>query len=640
MFPIWSSTASEAAATALCSCGASKACPQGSRARATTWTGVNYSKSYMFDFPLFDIERIEVLKGPQGTLYGRNTIGGVINVLTKKPDNEAVYRLGATVGSYEKKELQGAVRVPLIEDILFMSFAGMASEENGYMENDTPTDGPDGKDGRHMDGKAGRLKLRFLPTDKWDITLSLDGQWHDDGAYSGSRTERNPLVMKGLVQEDDPYHYSHDYEGRQENDCWGTSLNAAYAMDFAELSSVTGYRDYDSDERIDADFSPLDLMRKKFRVKEKDFSQEFRLVSVESPSPLRWQAGVNYFHLDTESTNTNIYRPGMANSPSNPLKGTGERAFIAENTNDGAAVFGQATYVLWEQLDLTAGLRYEHERAETDSILRDTLDGQSPVQRGSLSSSKDFSAVLPKLAVAWHVTDGQMLYATFAGAHRSGGFNGFSAPAGEEAYGEEFSWLYEVGTKSMFFDERLMLNLSLFHIDIQDEQLALFNARNMQSYVANAGKSHRQGVEAEAKYAVLPGLELSGSFTYMDARFDEYEDGVTGVDYKGNQVFCVPEYTYNLAAQYRFPLEDDLTFFARADLAGVGPRYFDDENNVRSPAYELVHLKVGMEWRGLDCYVWVKNVFDQEYRSFENTQMGIAEYGPPRTIGLTVGYRF
>ncbi|MCG8551847.1 MAG: TonB-dependent receptor, partial [Desulfobacterales bacterium] len=393
--------------------------------------GVNYSKSFMFGFPLFDVERVEVLKGPQGTLYGRNTIGGVINVHTVEPTNQAMCRLGGTLGDYGKKEFQGSVSFPLIQNRLFMRIAGAASEQDGYSENDVSPESHDNKDGHHLDGKAGRVKFRFLPTEKWDIALNIDGQWHDDGAFPTSRTERNPQVKTGLVPADAPYHYSNDYDGWQERTFWGAALNTKYDLKNVQLTSITSYRDYDRNEGIDTDFSALDLKRRKYRTREKDFSQEFRIVSDIDSALFKWQAGVNYFHLDTENTNANIFRPGMALSPSNPLNGTGTRAFFTDNVNAGGAVFGEVTYTLWHRLDLTGGLRYEYERAETDSAMRDMPDGAAAIERGRISSENSFSTLLPKVTAGWHFTDAHMAYTTFSEAHRSGGFNGFSAPQGD-----------------------------------------------------------------------------------------------------------------------------------------------------------------------------------------------------------------
>ncbi|MBG0775959.1 MAG: TonB-dependent receptor [Desulfovibrionaceae bacterium] len=614
-----------------------KSLPTGEPATGYYVDGVNYSKSYMFDFPLFDVERVEVLRGPQGSLYGRNTIGGVVNVVTRQPDNEPRYALRSSVGRFDARELGGSASVPLVEDRLFLGIAGLVSARDGFMVNDTAADG---EQGRHQDGKAGRLKLRGRPSDDLDVTLTLDAQRHDDGAYPARLTGRNSLVKAGKASANEAYHYSHDFEGTQENDCRGLTLDVAWRTSLGTFTAITGMRDYASDEDIDADFSALDMMRKHIDQKERTFSQELRLASPDGDG-LKWQAGLYGFHILSDQENTNHYRAGLAASPSNPFSpGTGSRLYDTENTNSGAAAFGQVTYPLRKDLELTLGLRVEHERAESDADYTDTPSGGTSAKGGEVSASNDFTSVLPKISLAWRFAEGHTAYATVSEAHRSGGFNGVSAPTGAESFDEEKSWLYEVGLKSRLLEDRLTANLAAFHIAIEDEQLGLFNAANMQSYIANAGRSHRTGLEAELRYRPLPALELSGSFTVMEAEYDSYSDPVAGLDYEGNKVFCVPDYTYTLAAQYRIPLRLGPTLLLRADLVGVGERYFDDANTVRESPYELLNLTVGLETEHLDWRLWAKNVCNTRYVTFENTTMGVAEDGEPISVGLSVDYRF
>lgn len=595
--------------------------------------GVNYSKSYMFDFPLFDVERIEVLRGPQGTLYGRNTMGGVINIHTGKPDDETALSLSGSLGDYENRELKGSLRTPLIENTLFLGIAGLVSAGDGYMENDFGT----GRDGRYTDGQSGRLQLRFLPNTEWDITLGVDGRQHDDGAFVFRRTERNALVKNNMFPADSEYHYSHDFEGRSENSYWGSSLNITHDMGFGRLTSITGYRNYDNDEIIDTDFSPLDMARMRYVMDEKTFSQEVRLASPEDANSLQWLTGLSYFHTDSKNEATTFYRPAMAGSPANPFRpGTGSRLKITDGNTEGLAAFGQATCPLLEKLDLTVGLRYEYERAEMDATLLDTPEGGNPVTTVAPSLDNDFSALSPKTSLTWHFNEERMIYATFAGGHRSGGFNVFGDKG---IYDEENSRLYEIGVKSSFFDKRLRLNLAGFYTDIEDEQIALFDADTNQPYISNAGASHRLGLEAEAQAVLLPGLDLSTSFSWIEAEYDDYSDPTTGWNYEGNTVFGVPDYTFNVALQYRRPLSTRWNLFSRVELSGVGTRYFDDANTVKDSPYELLNLKLGVESDHLDCYVWAYNLLDRHYVLFENVAKGIAEDGEPLTAGISLNYR-
>ncbi|WP_147820710.1 TonB-dependent receptor [Salidesulfovibrio onnuriiensis] len=592
--------------------------------------GVNYSKPYMFNFPLFDVERVEVLKGPQGALYGRNTVGGVINVLTRQPGNEVVFSAGTTLGNFGQKEVRGNWSGPLVEDRLFLGIYGMAAARDGFMENDVDTGG---KDGRYQDGKAARMKLRYLANPDWELGLILDAQQHDDGAYSGRRTSRNSLVKAGAVGTDSRYHYSHDFDGSQENECWGATLNSVYETGLGSFHSITGYRDYDSDEDIDADFSPLDVMRKQYVQRDQDFSQEFRLNSSEGDGPLEWLVGTSFFNLHSRTEVTNRMgadhaAPGM------------KVAFDTDRHNMGASAFGQGTYTFWERFDLTLGLRYEYEHADVDAEQLNTPAGGPASVAASHDGAMHFGALLPKVSLAWHLDDDHMLYGTISRAHRSGGFNDASAPSGKEAYAEEYSWLYEVGLKSMFMDGRLMFNLSGFYTSIDDEQLPLFKTGTMQSYIDNAGKSYRTGIEIESRYRLTEELGLDANFSWIEARFEEYEDPAVGADYAGNRVFLVPNYTYGLGLDYRHALNGDWNLVGRADITGVGSRYFDDGNTVEENPYDLVDLRFGVEGEHLACTLWVKNVFDKEYTVFENTTAGIAEDGAPRTFGMSLDYSF
>ena len=599
--------------------------------------GVNYSKSFMFDFPLFDVEQIEILRGPQGTLYGRNTMGGLINVMTRKPDNNFSTFTSIGFGSRNLKQLKWNLRAPIIDDLLSFSFSGVVKTQDGYMDNTTPASGDDG---RHTDEKAGRFKLRYRPTDKLDMILSVDRSEHEDGVFPFRRTERNAFVKSGSLALDKSGHYSHDFEGISEDSFWGASLKTEYIADFATLTAVTGYRDYATDERMDSDFSPLDMTRMHYLRNEQTISQEIRLVSPENSSSLQWVAGLYFFHLDGKLDSTNIYRSGMIGHSQNPFStSTGEKLVDTESENQGAAVFGQTTWSINQRFDLTLGMRYEYEESEMEmkTVLVPTTGAWTTLE--DTSGENDFSAFLPKLSGSFHLTEEHMLYATVAAGHRSGGFSA-SAPVGKKAYDEESSVQYEIGSKSLFLHNSLMLNMALFYNDIDDEQISLFDQRTNRPYVANAGESHRLGVEAEARYTPFEGFEINGGVTWLEAEFDQYNDPVSGADYKGNTPFGAPEFTYNIAAQYRYPINAKWILLSRVELNGIGDRYLDNANQVEADPYELVNIKIGFEGDNIECYFCARNLLDEDYVLFENTKSGIAEDGEPLTAGVTLNYRF
>ena len=331
----------------------------------------------------------------------------------------------------------------------------------------------------------------------------------------------------------------------------------------------------------------------------------------------------------------------MAGNPNNPFGTvTGNCLTVSDGTNEGVSLFGQGTYTFSNKFDVTLGGRYEYEDAEMKRYQMNSPDDGSSVSYLKYpSASHDFNALLPKVSLGWHVTDKHMVYLTFSGGHRSGGFNKL-APSGSTAYGEETSWLYEVGTKLSFLDKKLLMNVSGFYMDIEDEHIAMFETSLNTAYIVNAGESHRLGIEAEISYTPFPGLDFNAGFTVLEAEYDSYADPAIGTDYSGNRVFGVPEYCVNMGAQYRCPLWGQWDFLGRLDFAGYGKRYFDDANTVEEKSYGLVNAKVGIEGKKMDAYLWSKNLLDRHYVSLENVSKGFAEDGEPMTIGLTVAYRF
>jgi len=599
--------------------------------------GVSYSKSYMFDFPLFDVEQIEVLKGSQGCLYGRNAMAGVINIRTSDPGNEVRSKVEASYGSEDLMEFKGTLQAPVVKDRLFVGIAALARQQDGYMENDVDAGGDEG---RHTEGGGGRLKLRFLPSDMLDMNLVLDGQTWDEGVFPLRRTERNGFVKKGVFKSDPSGHYSHDFEGTSDTNVWGASLNVNYTLPVGTLTSITSYRDYEVDELLDADFSSLDMTRMNYIQEDKNLTQEFRLASHPSSSPFTWLGGLYFYDNDSENHSTTFYRSAMAGNPGNPFgTDTGRSLNVSDGERRGAAVFGQGTVKMRKKLDLTLGLRYEYEDAEMHWTKKNTPDGGSSTTTVYPDASEDFDALIPKASLVWHFTDSHMAYTTFSGGHRSGGFNKL-APAGGTAYDDETSWLYEIGGRLEFFNGRLGFDLSGFYMDIEDEQIALFDTDLNTAYISNAGESHRLGLEAEARLTPVTGLDLSAGLSVLEAEYDKYADPAKGKDYAGNQVFNVPEVSGNIGVQYRHMLTGNWSFFGRLDIVGYGKRYLDDANLVEEDPYALVHAKVGLEAENVDIYLWGRNLLDREYIVFENTAKGIAEDGEPLTVGVTLSYRF
>ena len=281
---------------------------------------VNYMDARVFDANLFDIERIEVLRGPQGTLYGRNSLGGVINIITKKPDNRFHAGVNQTFGNYGLAETSLYVRAPLINDKLFFGFSGNLEERDGYSHNAYLN-----KDGDDKEGRSGRLQLRWAPNSKLDVLASIDGEQIDDGAF--------PITNLRQVDKQ-PHRFSHDVEGEHERNSIGSSLKVTYDAEALSLTSITGFRHYDDNVVNDQDFTAANLYWAKEVIRDSQFTQELRFASPKNNDHWKWLGGLYGFHEEKDHLLQMNY----------PAFGSVAEDAQSDLETCGYATFGQVTY--------------------------------------------------------------------------------------------------------------------------------------------------------------------------------------------------------------------------------------------------------------------------------------------------------
>jgi len=289
-----------------------------------------------FDVELFDIERIEVLRGPQGTLYGRSTLGGVINIITKKPENFPEGTASVGYGEYDRQDYRVAFRTPVIKDKLFFGVSGVRSVRDGYTKNDFLNSDVDNRD-----GLSGRAHLRWLPSDILDITLSASGENQDDGAY--------PLGPLDEVQKN-PHHVSYDFEGKHESDLYGSSLRISYEAPQFKLTSITGWQSWDNKDSADQDFTPADFFTSFADEDHTQLTQEIRLASPEKAGSLKWLAGAYCFNEDFDRDL--IIDFGADAVAAGFVPALMKNLSLAQFDNEGYALFGQVTYTIFDKLDL------------------------------------------------------------------------------------------------------------------------------------------------------------------------------------------------------------------------------------------------------------------------------------------------
>ncbi|NEQ97742.1 MAG: TonB-dependent receptor [Cyanothece sp. SIO2G6] len=579
---------------------------------------VPYDYTGFLDLDLIDLERIEVLRGPQATLYGRNAEAGVVNVVTRRPTEEPEYNVIAGFGNFDNLDLRASASGPIVEDELLFRVSGNFERRDGFLFNSETREGVDSES-----GGGARAQLLWTPSDNWEVTFS--------GAFNSYRDGTPPISRPDLGQ--DPDETDLNESGFNDLDTDSQSIRVAYETDSLRVTSITARRFSNQDFRNDSDGSSLDEFVQFADIDSTVLSQEFRVQSVNEDSRFSWLAGT-YF----EDRSFNVDREGLifgvgAGGPFTSLT----RAEIDENTY---ALFGQASYRPIEPLTLTAGLRYEIFDSKLDSLSNETIVGDTVTINAAFENERnDGTEWLPRFAVEYDITPGAMVYVSVARAYRAQGVN-FRATLPEQLlFDEEKSWNYEIGARTSWFGDRLIANLSLFHNPINDYQVPATNADGFFGFVDN-GDVTINGLELELRARPLQGLDLTAGFGWLDAEYTNYSDPILG-DFSGNQLPYTPDYTFNIGAQYRAING----IFGRVEVQGFGKTFFDDANTLDQDPYALVNARVGYDFNdqhGLQLFV--NNLFNfrplTTKASFFGGTVITASYAAPRTFGFQYRARF
>ena len=555
-----------------------------------------------FGQPLFDIERVEVLRGPQGTLFGRNSLGGLINVIPREADGEREFRIDTQIGSNGYRQAEAKAGGWIVPDLL----AGRAAFLYQNFDGDVPNGIIGGKEGG-VDLKAGRGSLRFTP----DETLVID----ITGSYSSD--DRNNAIW--LLRESPDFPRSGvDRTPINNRDIGQGSIQVKKEFEDVDLVTVTSFQDielFTNDDATDgfiygaltglppAAFTGTD--GGSVREKERIFSQELRLGSLEG-SPFSWVAGVNYFRSDY-----NISRDFESDFIPT-LNGLTNNDIVSQTF----AVFGDVTIPLAERFEVSGGLRLAHDIQ--DFAGRFNSRG-APGLVPSFDQEARFSDtyVTGRAAVSYAWTDDIKSYFSVARGHSSGGFErsqGSDAPMGIAAtpFAPTRGWTYELGTKAQLTNA-ISLSAAAFYNDVSDGQLLGFDFATNQVFIAN--QDYRSfGFELQGNADMSNGFELSAGVGFTESRLVGASTPVLPASVDGNRVPFTPEWTANLGVTYRLAGEDvglDGDFFAGATYQYVGARYPDVQNSVKMDSYHMINAKIGWENERLGVNAFVNNLLDE-----------------------------
>ncbi|RZJ00933.1 MAG: TonB-dependent receptor [Brevundimonas sp.] len=592
---------------------------------------------------VYDVDRIEVLRGPQGTLYGRNTIGGAVKFVSTPLAADWGGRAEASIGDYGLVETRLSVGGALNADGNLLGKAAVSTaRRDGWSDNALT-----GMDDGDKDQVAGRLSLEYRPSDALSVRFNLDGS---RDRPQTSRTPARATGVLGLYPDtlDDPFSVDADFNDLNRLDTFGASVTADWSLsDTVSLKSVTAYRTMDYASHLDLDATPLAVFGVYVDENQHQFSQEFQFAW--SGERLDAVAGLFFFD-ESDLTYSGLLGPVISLV-------TGS---INDQRNRSYAAYGQADYDLTDRLTLTAGLRYTSEDKDFQRTqtfygpLTEVPDRDAPGQLVTdIDTGASWESWSPKAGLDYEISDDVMAYVSVSRGFKSGGFDGRANDgSGAAPYDPETLWAYEAGLKSTLFDRRLVANLAAFWNDYTDLQLSSFTSDGAGGFMAlftNAGAATIRGAELEVTARPVDGLTINGTLGYLDARYDEYI-GPGGADISGQrEMVNAPEWSARLGAVYVADLgaKGSLTFGADAAWRSKVYPTVSSSEVLAQEGYTLVDAFV--RWSDADDHLFAqlggKNLTDERYieQGFDlSDSLGyqLAYFGAPRTVRLTVGFAF
>ncbi|KGJ93490.1 TonB-dependent receptor [Colwellia psychrerythraea] len=623
---------------------------------------------------ILDVERIEVLRGPQGSLYGKNTIGGAIKYVTKKMSGDREFDLEATFGNYARQDYKVAGKVPVIDDKLYVGFALASLSRDGYgefLQSDLP--GQD-LENYNKDVFAGRVTIEFTPTDDWFFRFNYDNTQDDSNAKGGYRLL--PSVVTDAPIPDSVYDSYTSMPTWNSVESEGMSLTAEYFInDFWSIKSVTASRTNYSKTNIDFDNTSERIFDVPAIYDDEQFSQEFQLnydgENLSLVSGLYYFDGESCGHFDAilEHLGTVLGADGLT------------REVTGCNNSESYAAYAQGSYNVSEKLSFTLGARYtveEKTAVVNNGVVMETVYPESGwvpgYVRGDvefpevLNDSEDWSRFSPRVGAEYQYSNDMMFFASYSQGFKSGTFNP-RANGPEPAVDPEIVDSYEVGVKSEW-NNNLRINATIFYLDHQDRQFVTVlpteggDGSELSQRLGNIGQSTASGLELEINYAATDSLNIFATLGLIDSSFEE----VNSYDSEGKPIdisdtFTItntPETTANLGFTYNiessiggFVVNGNYYYRSEYDLNVT-------DNLLTQDGYGL--LNVGVNWYSNDgdwtAGLHFKNLTDEEYLVGNYAFLGpqnddgsyqpglggdttlIGYYGDPATVALTIGYQF
>ncbi|MBL4852884.1 MAG: TonB-dependent receptor [Robiginitomaculum sp.] len=581
--------------------------------------GVYFARATATIMDLLDLERIEVLRGPQGTLFGKNTIGGAISLISAKPNPDGGGKLELRAGQNNYFEGRVSVDVP-ISDTLNSRFSALYKTKDGY--TDRLATGEREGDERSV---AARAMFNWVPTDQFTADLAIDYSNRNGTSAETAVLQFDPTApLAGLwaalvggpnnppvVVNTNPRENGSTGPNVDDNETFGVGLTLEYDFGNVVLKSITAARTLEAEFGRDGDGTSIAFVQTNNRVVQQQYSQELQLTGKSFDDRLDWVGGLYYFNELAKDTNDVRLAEGLfaaleglpaafipltptsmcpgpfpanicAGGAGNPINAGLDLDFDIFNkvSVESYALFGSGTFALSDKINVTAGLRYTDESKEYFLDHSRVNAGVPIIPPTTVSDS--WSSFSPKFSLDYQAGENTLLYTSVSRGFKSGGFNGRPTSQGAvDSFDPEFVWSYEAGVKTSFADRRVLLSAAAFVYDYQDIQLTSIRADdtgNLLLVTENAGTATIQGFEAELRAMVTDNFIVDASLGLLDAEYGELNPGATVTT--DLRLTRTPEFTTSIGAEYTFPISDGFDVTVRGDYSYQSSQALDPANTV------------------------------------------------------------
>ena len=573
---------------------------------------IPYFDSGTINFEFANIKKIEVLRGPQGTLYGRNTMGGLLKIYTPDPVQKRKAGFKLDYGRYNQYKASVSYNQPLTENSAVLLDAYYKNDD-GYFVNKYDNNNVDAEQTYGL-----RLKYKINLTN--NLKLKVLGNYEKNnqpGFAYGVYDSQTQTVNE--VNYNEPSKYNRDFGS--------TGINLKYNPSGYEVNLSAGYQQLKDVYLIDQDFTPNDIYVVDMDRNNNAFVEELNIKST-TDSPFQWIGGMFSFQ-----------RHLLKNVDFDITTNHGKMTILKDYDQSikAYAAFGQISYKR-NKLLFAAGLRYDKENAELDYNY-DLLVGGNKVHKDDFEHTLNFDQFLPKFSVSYLPNKHFTAYATVAKGYKAGGFNATIERDEDETYNPEYSLNYETGFKFNGLNNKLVLNTSLFYIDWQSQQVVQSVPSGRGIMIKNAGKSESKGVEIESFYRFTPDFNLGVSYGYTDAYFISYKYN-DSTDYSNNKLPMVPEYTLGAAANYKWRLKSEKFKYVLFNLnyKRYGKYYWTSDNTDYQNPYGVLNANISLKTRNASIGLWAKNITNEKfikyYFTISTLQKAYAELSRPVSFGI------